>query len=98
MDYHHHARLTIYRREELAETVIQGRLSLKEAAAEFKLSRQSAAKWVRRFRAEKQARLARSQLAPASLAPLHLPGIDRSRDSDCDASVGRGCASPKPPA
>lgn len=52
MDYHHHARLTIHRREELAETVIQGRLSLKEAAAEFKLSRQSAAKWVRRFRAE----------------------------------------------
>src|ERR1017187_2053676 len=50
MDYHHHARLTIYRREELAETVIQGRLSLQEAAAEFKLSRQSAAKWVRRFR------------------------------------------------
>ena len=54
MDYHHHARLTIYRREELAETVIQGRLSLQEAAAEFKLSRQSAAKWVRRFRTEKQ--------------------------------------------
>jgi hypothetical protein len=28
MDYHHHARLTIHRREELAQTVIQGRLSL----------------------------------------------------------------------
>src|ERR1035437_3065702 len=54
MDYHHHARLTIYRREELAETVIQGLVSWKEAAAEFKLSRQSAAKWVRRFRTEKQ--------------------------------------------
>lgn len=50
MDYHHHARLTIHRREELAQAVIQGRLSLKEAAAEFKLSRQSAAKWVARFR------------------------------------------------
>jgi transposase InsO family protein len=50
MDYHHHARLTIYRREELAQSVLQGRLSLQEAAAEFKLSRQSAAKWVRRFR------------------------------------------------
>jgi transposase len=48
MDYHHHARLTIVRREELAKSVLEGRLSLKEA--EFKLSRQSAAKWVRRYR------------------------------------------------
>lgn len=52
MDYHHHARLTIVRREELAQSVIQGRLSLKEASAEFKLSRQSVAKWVRRYREE----------------------------------------------
>lgn len=50
MDYHHHARLTIVRREELAKRVVEGRLSLKEAEAEFKLSRQSAAKWVRRYR------------------------------------------------
>jgi transposase InsO family protein len=50
MDYHHHARLTIVRREELAQRVLQGRLSLKEAMAEFKLSRQTAAKWVRRYR------------------------------------------------
>jgi len=50
MDYHHHARLTIVRREELAKRVMEGRLSLKEAEAEFKLSRQSAAKWVRRYR------------------------------------------------
>lgn len=48
MDYHHHARLTIVRREELARKVVEGRLSLKEA--EFKLSRQSSAKWVRRYR------------------------------------------------
>lgn len=52
MDYHHHARLTILRREELAKSVITERLSLNEAAAEFKLSRQSAAKWVVRFRRE----------------------------------------------
>lgn len=50
MDYHHHARLTIYSREQLAKRVLQGELSLSEAAAEFKLSRQTAAKWVRRFR------------------------------------------------
>ena len=50
MDYHPHARLTIVRREELARRVLEGRLSLKEAEAEFKLSRQSAAKWVKRYR------------------------------------------------
>jgi len=50
MDYHHHARLTIVRREELAKVVLEGRLSLKSAAAEFKLSRQAAGKWVRRYR------------------------------------------------
>jgi transposase InsO family protein len=50
MDYHHHARLTIYSREQLAISVVEGRLSLREAAAERGLSRQSAAKWVGRFR------------------------------------------------
>ena len=57
MDYHYHARTTIHQRKELAMAVIEGRLSLKEAAAEFKLSRQSAAKWVRRFRDEGEAGL-----------------------------------------
>lgn len=50
MDYHYHARLTVVRREELAKGVLEGRLSLKEAMAEFKLSRQSVAKWVGRYR------------------------------------------------
>ena len=50
MDYHHHARLTIYSREQLARKVLQGELTLHSAAAEFKVSRQTAAKWVRRFR------------------------------------------------
>ncbi len=50
MDYHHYARLTIYSREQLARKVLAGELSLNSAAAEFKLSRQTAAKWVRRFR------------------------------------------------
>ena len=50
MDYHHHARLTIYSRESLAKSVVEGRLSLREAAAECRLSRQSAGKWVKRYR------------------------------------------------
>src|SRR5579863_10154512 len=45
MDYHYHARLTVHSREHLAKKVLAGEVSLKEAAASFKLSRQSAAKW-----------------------------------------------------
>ena len=49
MDYHHHARLTIHGREALAKSVLGG-VSLGEAAAEYGLSRQSASKWVKRYR------------------------------------------------
>jgi transposase InsO family protein len=52
MKYHPMARTTVYQREQLAKAVLEGRLSLKEAAAEFKLSRQSAGKWVKRYREE----------------------------------------------
>ena len=50
MDYSHHARLTVRGREYLAKSVVEGRLSLREAAPECRLSRQSAGKWVRRYR------------------------------------------------
>ena len=83
MDYHHHARLTIYRREELARNVLEGRLSLKEAAAEFKLSRQSAAKWVRRFRAEGQSglrdRSSRPRRSPRSTTAERSAQVERLR-------------------
>jgi hypothetical protein len=35
MDYHHHARLTMYSREHLAKDVLEGRLRLCEAVAEY---------------------------------------------------------------
>ena len=50
MDYHHHARLTVHGRELLCLSVVEGRLGLCEAAAEHRLSRQTAAKWVKRYR------------------------------------------------
>lgn len=68
MDYHHHARLTVYSREQLAKSVVEGRLSLCEAAAEHRLSRQSASKWVRRYRQS-----GRSGLADRSSRPHHSP-------------------------
>ena len=50
MDYHYHARLTMHGREQMCSSVVEGRVGLCEAAAEYKLSRQTASKWVRRYR------------------------------------------------
>jgi transposase InsO family protein len=50
MDYHHHARLTMHGREQMCRAVVEGRLGLCAAAAAHRLSRQSASKWVRRYR------------------------------------------------
>jgi len=50
MDYHQNARLMIHQRERLVREVLEGRLGLCEAAAEHRISRQTAAKWVRRYR------------------------------------------------
>jgi transposase InsO family protein len=83
MDYHHHARLTIHRREDLAKKVLQRQLSLSEAAAEFKLSWQSAAKWVRRFRAEGIAglrdRTSRPQRSPRSTSAERVAQVEQLR-------------------
>ena len=72
MDYHHHAGLTVRGREYLAQSVVEGRLSLREAAAACRLSRQSASKWVRRYReagvAGLQDRSSRPQRSPRSTA------------------------------
>jgi len=68
MDYHHNARLVIFSREQLAKSVVEGRLSLCQAAAEHRLSRQSAAKWVRRYRQS-----GRSGLADRSSRPHRSP-------------------------
>jgi transposase InsO family protein len=83
MDYHHNARLTIHRREEMAKTVLQRRLSLNEAAAEFKLSRQSAAKWVARFRCQGRAglrdRSSRPHRSPRRIGPELASRVEQLR-------------------
>jgi hypothetical protein len=45
MDYHHHARLTIYSREQLARDVMEGRLSLREVAAALEKREFQKAPW-----------------------------------------------------
>jgi transposase InsO family protein len=72
MDYHHHARLTVYSREHLAKSVVEGRLSLREAAAECGLSRQSASKWVKRYREAGRAGLADRSSRPGG-SPRSTP-------------------------
>ena len=83
MDYHHHARLTIYSREQLAKCVIEGRLSLCEAAAECRLSRQTAAKWVQRYRQQGVAGLAdrssRPRRSPRTTSQERVMEIERLR-------------------
>jgi transposase InsO family protein len=59
--------MTVHGRKEMTEAVLSGRLSLKEAAAEFKLSRQSAGKWVKRYREQGVAGLADRSSRPARL-------------------------------
>ena len=83
MDYHHHARLTIYSREQLAKSVVEGRLSLREAAAERGLSRQSASKWVRRYRVggpvALRDRSSRPLRSPRRVAPELIERVERLR-------------------
>ena len=52
MDYHQNARLTMLSRERMARMVISTGCTLKAAAAEFKVSPKTAAKWVRRYRVQ----------------------------------------------
>jgi transposase InsO family protein len=83
MDYHHNARLSIYSREQLARIVVEGLLSLREAAAERGLSRQSAAKWVRRYRELGKAglvdRSSRPHQSPRRTSPLLVEQVERLR-------------------
>ena len=83
MDYHYHARLTVHSREHLAKKVLAGEVSLKEAAASFKLSRQSAAKWVRRFREGGSAALcdrsSRPHRSPRRICPEKAALVEQLR-------------------
>jgi transposase-like protein len=90
MDYHYHARLVVYSREQLAKSVLEGRLSLKEAAAEFRLSRQSAAKWVGRYRDHGVAGVERPEFASASFATRHAEGEDHGDRAAEAATLDRG--------
>jgi transposase len=52
MDIHKNARLTLIRREELAQAVLLQRMTLQAAASAFKVCARTAAKWTRRYQKE----------------------------------------------
>jgi hypothetical protein len=86
MDYYHHARLIVGGREQLAKSVIEGRQSLVEAAAECRLCRQSAAKRVERYRLEgltglrdRSCRLHRSPRQNRGGLAAHVEALRRQR-------------------
>ena len=68
MDIHKNARLTPILREELANKVLSQAVTLNSAAAEFKVTAKTAAKWVRRFQQQ-----GRPGLQDRSSRPLRSP-------------------------
>src|SRR5690242_17460332 len=68
MDIHQNARLTPVLREELAKKVLSRAVTLNSAAAEFKVTAKTAAKWVRRYQ-----QLGRAGMQDRSSRPLHCP-------------------------
>ena len=69
---------------------MEGRLGLCEAAAEHKLSRQSASKWVKRFPRGRFGCFAGPVFASPSIAPRRLTANWSSASSGCAASAGPG--------
>ena len=68
MDCHRNARLTFYRREQLARKVLEEECTLKLAAASFGVSAKTTAKWVRRYR-----EAGRAGLPDRSSRPQRMP-------------------------
>ena len=101
MDYHQNARLMIHQREQLARKVLDERCTLKLAAASFNVSAKTAAKWVRRYRANGVAdlrdRSSRPHRSPrqtdmamvAQVERLRRLGLNRLRSLDPPPPVVR---------
>ena len=83
MDIHKNARLTPILREELAGKVLCQGLTLNSAAAEFKVSAKTAAKWVRRFqhqgRAGMQDRSSRPRCSPRQCSREQVHQVEQLR-------------------
>jgi transposase InsO family protein len=83
MDIHKNARLTVFSREALAQKVLLQGVTLNSAAAEFKVSARTVAKWVRRYRQQGRAglfdRSSRPHRLPRSTSPELVRQIEALR-------------------
>ena len=77
MNIHKNARLTPLRREEMALSVIEGRLSKAHAARTYGVSAKIVARWVARFRAE-----GRDGMVDRSSRPKVMPGMTEQAVAD----------------
>lgn len=68
MDIHKNARLTLFRREQLALAVLENKQTLNSVATEFKVDPHTARKWVRRYQQQ-----GRAGLRDRSSRPCHCP-------------------------
>ena len=81
MDIHKNARLTLRCREALAQAVLQG-MTLKLAAASFKVTAKTASKWVRRYRDHLFDRSSRPLRSPRrTSSPLVLQVLELRRQN-----------------
>jgi len=77
MNIHKNARLTPLRREEMALSVIEGRLSKAQAARTYGVSAKIVARWVERFKAE-----GRAGMTDRSSRPRRMPGMTEQAVAD----------------
>ena len=77
MNIHKNARLTLLRREEMALSVIEGRLCKAQAARTYGVSAKIVARWVERFKAE-----GRAGMADRSSRPKAIPGMTEQALAD----------------
>ena len=73
MNIHKNARLTRLRREEMALSVIEGRLSQAHAAKTYDVSAKIVARWVERYKAE-----GRAGMADRSSRPARMPRLTKA--------------------
>lgn len=97
MDIHKNARLTLIRREQLAQAVLIQKMALQTAATSFDVCPRTAAKWTRRYQQEGLAGL---QDRSSRLIVRHVaPGRRwRSAWNSCGDSASPASILPKPQA
>src|SRR5205807_6586545 len=99
MDIHQNARLTLRSREALVE-IVNGGLGYSRAAASFRVTPKTAAKWVRRYQQEGGAglrdRSSRPHRSPRATSSSRVGRVIELRRQHCPASQIAPTTGPSP--